>query len=169
MRVLFLPMALYQLASRRMPSRRWWDPVDEHVLIGALPLSWDVPFLAKQGVKGVINLCDEYTGPQKAYDAHGIEQIYLPTVDFCAPSLTHVETAVDFIQRHQANQGRVFVHCKAGRGRSATVVICYLIQQHNLSPQDAQQTLKERRPRVISGLHKRKVVQQFAAKHTHNA
>ena len=53
----------------------------------------------------------------------------LDTTDLgVAPSQDKLLTGVDFIQRHgQLNQS-VYVHCKAGRARSTTVVVCYLMK-----------------------------------------
>ncbi|KAH0855139.1 hypothetical protein HID58_020461 [Brassica napus] len=41
-----------------------------------------------------------------------------------------------------------YVHCKAGRGRSTTVVICYLVQHKHMTPEEAYAYVKSIRPRV---------------------
>ena len=53
------------------------------------------------------------------------------------------------------------MHCKAGRGRSATVAICWLMAAHEMTIEQAQERLQERRPHVLRGLSQRTVVQQF--------
>ena len=40
------------------------------------------------------------------------------------------------------------MHCKAGRGRSTTLVICYLIRQMRMSPEDAYEFVRTKRPQV---------------------
>jgi atypical dual specificity phosphatase len=51
------------------------------------------------------------------------------TLDFTAtPSQEKIKKAVDFILSHKEKDQTVYVHCKAGRTRSATVVVCYIMQ-----------------------------------------
>lgn len=73
-RLLFWPTLLWNmLLGRVLRVRHWWDRVDDHVILGALPLSRDVPRLAAEGVRAVVNTCEEYAGPVDAYARAGIE------------------------------------------------------------------------------------------------
>jgi len=82
------------------------------------------------GVRGVINMCEEYAGPVKTYKRLGIEQLHLPTVDHVEPSFEDLQVAVKFIADYEAeNKGRVYVHCKAGHGRSAAIVYAWLLSK----------------------------------------
>jgi atypical dual specificity phosphatase len=48
-----------------------------------------------------------------------------------------------------AGQGELtYVHCKAGRGRSTTLVICYLIREMRMSPEKAYAFVRNKRPQV---------------------
>ena len=40
------------------------------------------------------------------------------------------------------------MHCKAGRGRSTTLVLCYLIRQMQMSPEEAYAFVQAKRPQV---------------------
>jgi len=55
-------------------------------------------------------------------------------------------TAFDFIEACKAAGGRVLVHCMAGRSRSATVVIWYLMKSRGMSLHDAFFHTKRARP-----------------------
>jgi len=44
------------------------------------------------------------------------------------------------------------VHCMAGRSRSATVVLAYLMTRHGMSLADAYQFLKSKRPGISPNL-----------------
>ncbi|KAI9005968.1 protein-tyrosine phosphatase-like protein, partial [Gaertneriomyces semiglobifer] len=46
----------------------------------------------------------------------------------------------------------VFVHCKAGRSRSATVVIAYLVVYGGMSLKEAYEKVKQARPGVSPNL-----------------
>ena len=111
----------------------------------------------------MVNTCAEYAGPRRAYASYGIEQLHVPTTDFQPPALEDVVAAVDFMLAHAERRQRVYCHCKAGRGRSATVALCYLIRRYGWSPEEAQRRLSELRPQVVPDLYKRPVVEQFAA------
>lgn len=49
---------------------------------------------------------------------------------------------------HAEHAELTYVHCKAGRGRSTTLVICYLIRQMRMSPEDAYAFVRTKRPQV---------------------
>jgi len=161
-KALFVPTFLWNYSLARILRRRhWWDQVDEHVVLGAMPLRRDVQRLEKIGVRGVINMCREYPGPIHQYQEFGIEQLWLPTVDFNPPSLEDVHRGVAFLDRMTGQGKTVYVHCKAGRARSATIVLCWLVQSRNMTPEQAQQHLLARRPHVNRKLLERPVVQAF--------
>ncbi|GKV06745.1 hypothetical protein SLEP1_g18593 [Rubroshorea leprosula] len=55
-----------------------------------------------------------------------------------------------FLATENASCGRTtYVHCKAGRGRSTTIVLCYLVQHKHLRPAAALDYVRSRRPRVL--------------------
>ena len=149
------------LLGRMLRVRRWWDRIDEHVLIGAMPFPSDVRRLHQSGVRGVVNTCEEYSGPARLYADLGISQLHVRTIDFTAPSLDAVERAVAFIENHAERGESVYVHCKAGRARSATIVLCWLMKRHGMPPHDGQRLLLDRRPHVNPRLTQRQVVQDF--------
>lgn len=161
-RLVFHPTLLWNLFNARVLKRwNWWDLVDDVVIIGALPSVAHVEELKTLGVVAVVNTCAEYHGPVVAYETAGIDQLSIPTVDYTAPTLENVQKAVDFIQRHADEDGMVYVHCKAGRARSATIVVCWLMQSQGMTPDEAQAFLKQRRDHVHPRIAEREVVKQF--------
>jgi atypical dual specificity phosphatase len=143
--------------------RAWWNFVEPQVILGARPLRQDVQTLWDAGVRGVVNTCAEYAGPVDEYQRLGIEQLHIPTIDFTPPSLEDVNRSVEFMQQIVTAGNVVYVHCKAGRARSATVVLCWLIRYRQLSPEKAQQLLLQVRPHVHPRLLQRTVVLEFIA------
>ncbi len=163
-KALFIPTFVWNYALARIfRRRRWWDRVDPCVILGALPLKRDVAELSNLGVRGVINMCREYRGPIPEYQKFRIEQLWLPTIDFNPPSLEDVERGVGFIQKFAEKNQSVYVHCKAGRARSATVVICWLYKYRGMDILKAQQHLLQCRPHVHAKLANREVVKAFVA------
>lgn len=161
-RALFVPSLLCEAATSLVTSRRWWDRIDDRLILGALPTTWHVAQLADLGVRRVINLCNEYPGPTAAYRRYQIEQLRLPTVDFTPPTLNSVIQAAQIVQQAAAADESVYLHCKAGRGRSATVAICWLMQSQGVSAEEAEGRLRRIRPHIDRDLHRRAVVAAFA-------
>ena len=162
-RAIFWPTFVWNVAlGRWLRRRRWWDRIEPQLILGAMPLRRDIASLAEEGVTGIVNMCQEYAGPLDLYQKHQMEQLHLPTVDFNPPSLQDIRRGVTFIDQQVKGGGTVYIHCKAGRARSATVLLCYLIKHRDLTPEQAQQLLRQRRPHVHPTLTKRQVVIDFA-------
>lgn len=162
-RAAFYPSILWNhLLFRVVPGRSYWDVIDDTVVMGAMPLPQHAPQLHALGVRGVVNMCEEYAGPLEAYRRGGLVQLHLPTIDFTAPSFDDVVRGVAFIREHAARGEKVYVHCKAGRGRSATLVLCWLMEREEIEAEEAQRRLVSRRRQVVSRLWRRAVVQRWA-------
>ncbi|MCH2183290.1 MAG: dual specificity protein phosphatase family protein [Mariniblastus sp.] len=157
-------LAWNMLLGRILKVRNWSDPVDDQIVLGAYPFDADIPGLAQSGVTSVLNTCEEYPGPVGLYGQYKIEQCRVPMVDFTHPSLANIEKGVDFIEREIAKGGKVYVHCKAGRARSATIVLCWLMKQKGMTAEEAQAYLLKKRPQVNPRIMNRKGVREFEAK-----
>jgi protein-tyrosine phosphatase len=97
-------------------------------------------------------MCAEYNGPRKTYEKYHITQLHLPTIDSTAPSFKTIEKAIKFMNDAYRNNEKIFVHCKSGMARSATIVFCHLIANENMSSEDALKLLKEKRPEVSTSI-----------------
>ena len=161
-RLLFWPtLAWNVLWGRVFALRPWWSRVDDRVILGALPFASDVARLREEGVTAVVNICGEHPGPVRAYEEAGIVQLRLLTPDFSAPSLEDMQRGVAFIQRHVGEGRTVYVHCKAGRGRSATLVLCWLVACKGVSPEEAYAMLVRKRAHVVRRFALRPVIWEF--------
>lgn len=162
-RLVFWPTWAWNIMlGRILKIRPWWNEIDPRVLLGARPFRSDLETLRDGGVGAIVNTCEEFPGFVPDYRRLGMEQLYLPTVDFTHPSRSDIDRAVDFIDQQIAAGNKVYIHCKAGRGRSATVAICWLMHSRGMSLDQAQRHLLECRPHVNSRLAERPVVQQYA-------
>ncbi|RWW01456.1 hypothetical protein GW17_00035503 [Ensete ventricosum] len=58
-RILFYPTLLYNVFRNKIQAEfRWWDEIDEFLLLGAVPFPKDVPLLHQLGVQGVAVLVE---------------------------------------------------------------------------------------------------------------
>eukprot|EP00897_Mesotaenium_endlicherianum_P010152 jgi/Mesen1/9165/ME000591S08486 len=147
-RALFYPSLLYNV----------------NVVLGAVPFPGDVHILKGMGVNAVVTLNEphETLVPSAMYKEYGMEHLEIPTRDYLfAPSKDDLQRAVDFIHEYEQMGQKVYVHCKAGRGRSTTVVLCYLVKHQDMSPQQALDYVRARRPRVLLAAAQWKAVMGF--------
>ena len=59
----------------------------------------------------------------------------------------------------------LLVHCKGGKGRSATIVLAYLMQFQAMTRQQAQRFMISKRRQVSRYLWQRKVLVEFEKKY----
>jgi atypical dual specificity phosphatase len=164
-RILFYPTLLYNVFRNKIePEFRWWDEIDQFVLLGAVPFPKDVPRLKRLGVGGVITLNEPYETlvPSSLYHDYGIDHLVIPTRDYLfAPSFVDINRAVDFIHMNATCGKTTYVHCKAGRGRSTTIVLCYLVEYKHMTPIGALEYVRSKRPRVLLAPSQWKAVQEY--------
>lgn len=80
----------------------------------------------ERAVQKCCNWCDVCW---QEWHAAGAEQLRLSTVDLTGvPSLENLHRGVEFALKYREQGSSVYVHCKAGRSRSATLVAAYLIR-----------------------------------------
>eukprot|EP01031_Cornospumella_fuschlensis_P031375 gene31375-37923_t len=148
--------------------------ITAEIALGSLPLQSDVEYLAGRDIGVVVNMCREYKGPLSAYAMHEIQQVHVPTPDICEPSFLDMLTGIYKVRKHilstrsdssaakmrNSRRRGVFVHCKAGRGRSAAFTLCLLVSL-NIPPAEAMQMICENRKVVEKRVQNFKVVQRF--------
>jgi len=156
-RVTFLPTLAYNVAMERVSSRRWYDRIDPTVILGALPFrsEYTKQMIQQEKIGGVVSMNEDY---ELALFSHqtagwknlGVSFLQLSTTDiFQAPNQEKLKRGVEFINKYCDDDKSVYVHCKAGRTRSATLVGCYLMQVNNWSPEEAVDHMKKIRPHVL--------------------
>ncbi|XP_006113492.1 phosphatidylglycerophosphatase and protein-tyrosine phosphatase 1 [Pelodiscus sinensis] len=169
-RLVFYPTLLYTLVRERLPGsqRPWFHRIDPAVLLGALPLRGRSRRLVEEeNVRGVLTMNEEYEtrflccSPQE-WEAMGVEQLRLSTVDLVGvPTLENLQRGVEFVLKHRDSGNSVYVHCKAGRSRSATMVAAYLIQLYHWTPQEAVDAIARIRPHILVRSRQVQVLERF--------
>ncbi|RZC35170.1 phosphatidylglycerophosphatase and protein-tyrosine phosphatase 1 [Asbolus verrucosus] len=162
-RFTFYPTLFYNVVMEKISSRRWFDRIDENVILGALPFpSLTQQLLEEENVKAVISMNEDYelffANSKKRWNAYGVEFLQLATTDiFATPCQQKLIEGVSFINRfvdeevdsNGSRKSTVYVHCKAGRTRSATLVGCYLIQRYGWTPERAVNHMQDKRPHIL--------------------
>lgn len=144
----------------------WWNNVsftpEEVIYLGALPLIGttrdDLTSLKELGIKAVLSVVESFEIESKGllgspvaseqWQQSDIKQLHISTPDFKPLSLNDINLGVEFLKWNVKNNRPIYVHCKAGKARSALIVICYLIKIHGLSFTKALNFIKEKRPQM---------------------
>lgn len=171
-RVTFYPSLLYNVVMEKVSSRRWYDRIDETVILGALPFQgMTKQLIQEENVKGVVSMNEDYelklfSNTSEVWQMHNVQFLQLSTTDiFETPCQEKLQRGVNFINQFRTvpsvelggsgtiggtqQPGTVYVHCKAGRTRSATLVGCYLMMKHGWTPEQAVAYMKEKRQHIL--------------------
>lgn len=147
---------------------RWFEvygcaEVHPGLVVGAYPLDdEDVSQLAALGIERVLNLVEdlEYEeGRREAVEAAlsdaGIVERRLSLVDFGGLAEPEIEQAVAQVVEWLDDQRHVYLHCRAGWQRSATVAAGVIAEREGVDPDGALGRLGERKPTAAPLEHQR--------------
>lgn len=161
-----------QIKSWLKPSEyQWWNKIEipnksqadkGELYLGALPVEAPqqntLDDLKKEGICAVLSMVDPFENQSQGFVTSAIipnqlqeaqiKQLQIPMTDFKTGSLADVQRGVAFIRWNICNGRSIYVHCKAGRGRSALIVASYLIKYHSLDAKQALELIKKMRPQA---------------------
>ena len=121
--------------------------VTDQVFVGSQFGAKGLNKLNKNGITNILNLRKEFD--DAVFDLSGNKYLYLPVIDDTAPTEDELREGVEFIQNSIHENGKVYVHCAAGVGRSVTIVAAWLIKEHNLSVEESLNKIRINRPFIL--------------------
>ena len=135
---------LYGYFRNKLFPKKWpaYSKITDSLYLGRLPLKNEEDHLAlqKEGIGAVLSILQHFenhtkgpfTDPVTSDDlkAWGIDHLQIEAVDFEPLTFEALEQGVEFIDQEIKKGKKVYVHCKAGRGRSAAIVVAYLSKKH---------------------------------------
>lgn len=178
-----------QLEAARLCKH--WTWVADRLIVGALPLADPTAGDPSAHLTGLRDQCrdrssnvsivvsalelDEASAPdlvgfasprdwEEVLGTSTFVQVALPADPTKAVTTTPADMAAVCVQVHDAivHKGEcVYVHCKAGLGRSWCVVMCYLIAQRNMTLGEAESMLCVLRPTMVPSDPQRAFVVAF--------
>jgi len=141
----------------------WYTKVDDDgIYLGAIPILEDHSYIIskKLNINAVLTINEEYelkcstlVGRPVTYDewkSLGVENLVLNSPDFLPPSFDLLLKGSDWINKQVIQHKKVYVHCKSGMGRSASMVAAYLMRYKFMDPHSARAVLAIKRPVVFS-------------------
>jgi protein-tyrosine phosphatase len=135
-------LAMHVLAQRQAASPSLALPiknftqVDDRLWRGAAPTSAGLEALAANGVTTVIDLRaeDDLQVDEARFARLGLRRVHLPMRDGQSPTDEQVAT---FLAAVEGSEGRAFLHCGAGVGRTGTMSAAYLVSTGQATPSEA--------------------------------
>jgi protein tyrosine phosphatase (PTP) superfamily phosphohydrolase (DUF442 family) len=143
------------------------DQVVPGLYRGAQPGPEGFQYLAKIGVKTVINLSDETNYDTKWATAAGIKVVDLPEDGFGPPTDAQTRTFLKTVT--DPATGPVFFHCVHGADRTGTMAAAYRIAVQGWSADQAIGELSKHGFNTTAELNKLQYIKDFAAKWQGNA
>jgi len=139
------------------------------LFVGSLYASRNLEALQRHGITHIFSAVD-----RDPYSFDSIEYMRASIMDTPSQSLEEaIRTILAYLYIREKNKQKTLVHCVAGISRSVSLIIAYLIVEHNMTYSDAllrvRQTRREALPNV--GFEKQlcELEKEIAAEHTQSA
>jgi atypical dual specificity phosphatase len=112
------------------------------------PIEYDLSLLSKTGITKLVTLT-EVDLDQGALHKAGLSNLHLPIFDRESPSINQTHMLLVRMQKFIDAGEKLAVHCKAGLGRTGTILAAWLIREGGLSADDAIARLRRINPGYI--------------------
>lgn len=123
-------------------------------------IEYDLEALQRVGIKTLVSLTTQPVDPA-LLEQYGIQGIHMPIKDMHAPSIEETEQMCRRISGVMAEGQAVAYHCRAGLGRTGTLLASHLIMEGK-SALDALESVRRIEPRWVQSDEQVKFLERFA-------
>lgn len=112
-------------------------------------LDEELAALKNLGVRHIVGLEEQRTVDADALARHGMSYLHVPIPDMDVPLVEEMESILDYIDTCSKRGDAVAVHCRAGLGRTGTVLACYLIARKEMPYERALEQIRKLEPLFV--------------------
>lgn len=161
------------LLYNELVQNEWWHEIKPYsIILGGLPLETKNHSLAIShlGVKSVLSVVEAFEQEpglrhvpvsQDRWAVLNINTKRVEARDFNPLTQNQLKEGVAFLEEQLKQGHKVYIHCKAGRGRSASVVLAYLMKTYGFSFDEAFEEVFSQRPYIKIGDYQKEAIVDF--------
>ena len=155
--VILLSVNLLQFSSAAGDKM---NHIKGNLYLGDKNAAKDEKYLKEHGITAVVNCASSFESKYK-----DLKFIKLGLKDKSSQKLfPKLDEGYEFIKEH-IKKGKVFVHCQAGRSRSGSMVIYYLMREEGWDYEKTLKYVKSKRPCVKPNSGFEKQLKEYYKKH----
>jgi len=160
-------------------GEEWWSPITDQIILGGIPLESHSEQLYQNKVTHILTLLESFeltaglVTPlrKETMRQFKIDNKVFACQDFSGVPVEIIHEAVEYLHSAVSQQGqKIYVHCKAGRGRSATIIVAYLLKYGFKDRcferfEEAYAFVKSKRAKVNLKQHQQKTIEDYYHKY----
>ncbi|XP_048255435.1 uncharacterized protein LOC124115604 [Haliotis rufescens] len=152
-------VAEYETYRRKVPRRFSWL-VRGRLCALAFPEEREhLQYLVDHGVGYLVCLTEERDPDTEGLT--GLEKVNIKMKDFSSPDQHQVNKFLSLMERAAQQHKGVALHCAGGRGRTGTLIACYLVKEEGLSAAAALRRTRDLRPGSVETKDQEQVIYDF--------
>jgi len=164
-------MMKHIINSKKYP---WWNVVLPNLVLGAIPIKeWKhIDKLKELGITHVVTVTEKHENHEanllvtpvspEDWARHDVVHKQVETPDMSGLSLRQIRETVKYIDEVLRDpHNKVYIHCKAGKGRSVIMTACYLIYTKDEKPDEVVDGLQKIRRVVHLNSQQSKCIEEY--------
>jgi diacylglycerol kinase (ATP) len=153
------------LYNRYARSRDPVEPLHEirpGLFLGRRLFSSDLPLLQQHAIDAILDTTVEFDALDRSAVNTPIAYLNVPIFDHGVPHIEQLHRAVLWVDQRRRQRRRVVIHCALGRGRSATILLAYLLfAERDKTVRELLMDVQTLRATVSPNYHQLRVLEKY--------